>query len=677
MSAFVPKFYANQILGGTNIIDVFAAGDIKYAIAWAEVQSGKTGTYQYIAREMMRRGIIQRAYILCGSNETILRDQCIEDTLNYNGDNYVVDKDTGVQHGRFCVLFRQDFKDAHMDITNALIVVDESHLDQTQGQEMDKFLSRYGLGLDGTRACMNEYNTYILSVDATPYSEISAHLNKKSHPKHLERIEPGSGYFGIQDFIFTRRIHKTWDFTTVLGERLFGEMIDTQTRKWILIRINGKKDSKLSVLNRLCAARGFRILHFNSTKTEIAIRRIDNPELPCLEDQPDVTTIVVIQGRLRAGKVVPKEHIGYVWEDAKTSKTDSIVQGLLGRMCGYYADGAYKPMIFLPSATLKENEDRVIKGNELRRHIMSPIMLPTKGMNLVPGRIAKAASHGRTQCPPFLLTPEMFAENIDHFVSDPARGEARSESLIKQLCLETLCANLDTVLAQHADTLSLAQSDEIRIRLETLTAGATHIRNFQGVSQASYYKELRTAFVNHTVPSENMTDSPYLTFCVTYSNYTAPHAVCGQVYCVMYTDASGWMTAVHKDSRIPADSGKSVFTIHDTGIRDRAAAVGALAMPLEALRSPANLETYLQHHIRIWSEPIGDALAPIVDPCINAYEDRFVFSKRTFNYTSTRANDIQRMIPRLNERFGIHLKVTYCRPGALHFGVKKIEWTRA
>jgi ElaB/YqjD/DUF883 family membrane-anchored ribosome-binding protein len=674
---FIPAtFHANQITAATHIMEVFLAGLIMYAIAWAEVQSGKTGTYQYIAREMLRRRIVERVYILCGSNETILRNQCIRDTLDYNGDNFSVDAD-GNQHGKFQVLFRQDFKRARMEIANSLIVVDESHLDQTQGQEMDKFLSRHGLSLDGTRPSMRETNTFIISVDATPYAEISAYLKNKSYPKHLERIEPGEGYTGIQDFMFTGRVAKTWKFTTTSGEANLGTILNSMNRKWILMRINSDKDTKLATLKRLCDARGFRILHFNSDKTEVAIRRHDDSTemLPCLEDEPEVTTIVVIQGRLRAGKVVPKNHIGFVWEDAQTSKTDSIVQGLFGRMCGYYTTDSPKPLIFLPAATLKENEDRVVKGNELMRHIMGPDVLPMKGMNLLPGRLAKAASHGRTQCPPFLLTPEMFGDDLEYFDHDSGRTERH----IKQLCLEKLRANLEPVLAQHT-TLSDAQRTEIRTRIESIPVESTHIRNFQGASQIAYYTAIRAAYASHTTPSEHISDCPFVTFGVTYNNYTAPHAVRGEVYCILYTEASGWITAVHKDSRIPSDNGKSVFTIHDTAIHDEAVAVNALAMPHEALVSPANLETYLRNHFRLWNENALHAvygIAPVMDSCIQAYEDRFVFSKRAFHHTSTSANDIERMIPRLNEEFGIRIKVNYCRPGAMHFGVKKIEWVRA
>ena len=147
---------------------------VRFAILFALCQAGKTGTFQELIRKMLYEGKVQRAYILCGSNDTDLRDQANKDTAAANPEAYA--------RGDVVVLFRQDFKDAHMDIANALIVVDESHLDQTQKQELDQFLAKHGLSMDGNPATLVEKNAYIVSVDATPYSELAALQHKESYP---------------------------------------------------------------------------------------------------------------------------------------------------------------------------------------------------------------------------------------------------------------------------------------------------------------------------------------------------------------------------------------------------------------------------------------------------------------------------------------------------------------
>jgi hypothetical protein len=76
------------------------------------------------------------------------------------------------------------------------------------------------------------------------------------------------------------------------------------------------------------------------------------------------------------GKVVPKQHIAFVMETAKNSKTDTVLQGLLGRMCGYheYADIA---------VYLHEN---IVRRGDLQRYVQlcnGEFVLPGNATNLV------------------------------------------------------------------------------------------------------------------------------------------------------------------------------------------------------------------------------------------------------------------------------------------------------
>jgi len=76
---------------------------------------------------------IQRAYILCGANDTTLRTQATCDARNENPDDFAT--------GRLQVIFRQDFNKHTLDLRNALIVHDESHLTQDIDMELDQFLT--------------------------------------------------------------------------------------------------------------------------------------------------------------------------------------------------------------------------------------------------------------------------------------------------------------------------------------------------------------------------------------------------------------------------------------------------------------------------------------------------------------------------------------------------------
>jgi hypothetical protein len=104
------------------------------------------------------------------------------------------------------------------------------------------------------------------------------------------------------------------------------------------------------------------VLLYTGEQTQIAVTRAEQKrfarsgrKIGCLEDAPLVTTVVIVRGRLRAGKVVPKTHVGFVWEGANKSKTDVLVQGLVGRMCGYVF-GEKKPTLYVPVTALIPDE---------------------------------------------------------------------------------------------------------------------------------------------------------------------------------------------------------------------------------------------------------------------------------------------------------------------------------
>ena len=364
-----------QTAAAENIRSVFLAKQIRYAILMAKCQSGKTGAFQELIRLMLSSDVVQKVYILCGSSEIGLREQAIQDTKKANNASYESDK--------IKVLFRQDFKGYTMDITKALIIVDESHLDQAQNQELDKFLADHGLSMDGNPTKLNEKNAFIVSVDATPYSELAA-LKHGETPfaKHVETLLPGPTYFGLSEYRFGGLLKETYDISKNPGR--FQMLLATYGRKWALVRLTHGKhaSSEEASIKDVCISSGFPFLYYTEQRTEVAITRDEQmrigASIPCLEDAPLKPTVVIIRGRLRAGKVVPKKHISFVWEGAKNSKTDALVQGLPGRMCGYEL-GEIKPLLFVPAAALKSHDDKVLKASEMDRAIMEyPIAMPLK-----------------------------------------------------------------------------------------------------------------------------------------------------------------------------------------------------------------------------------------------------------------------------------------------------------
>lgn len=628
---------------------------VRFAILFALCQAGKTGTFQELICKMLREGKVQRAYILCGSNDTDLRDQANKDTAAANPDAYA--------RGDVVVLFRQDFKDAHMDIANSLVVVDESHLDQTQKQELDQFLAKHGLSMDGNPATLVEKNAYIVSVDATPYSELAALQHKESYPKHIEVLEPGHGYFGMADYFYGGFVHPTYD--VCVKSREFTDMVRSAGNKYAIMRLSTGKTADRLEAGAIAAYRslGGRVLYHTAEKEEILISALAEP--------PERPTLVIVCGRLRAGKVVPKKHISFVWEGATTSKTDSLVQGLLGRMCGYDVPEV-RPLVFLPQSSLKRNDTKVIKASEIERAIMaSHAILPTKATNLKKAHVASAAANGKTECPPLRLEWDAgdgdwaFTENYEDRYS---RGDDLLE--IKKRCYELLEKNLS--LIRDSPNFSVEQKSEILERIVPAGATQVHLRNMREISQLNYFKRVREGYEAGTASGSSGDCNP-LNFIVTYHGYRAPHANRRHVYVVFYTDArcsaSPGILAVDLKSRVAPTNKKSVFSIHDSTVDVPLVAGGAVGFDESRIQTPALLEQSLRDYLTLYRDS-----GLTVQRCIQSNKDRFALAKAAFQYVSPKNNMVEAICRTLNAEFGVKMKVTYTRSASTTFNVKKITW---
>ena len=616
--------YANQERAALEILAKYTEGTIRYGLLRANEQSGKTGTYHTLIRYMFERNLIDNVYIVCGSNEIELYNQCIADVEEWHQNSPRFDN--------ISVIFRQNFKRIHMITRRALIIVDESHLVQGVDQKLSEFIQRHGLTMAGTNPSMIQNNTYILSVDATPYAEESAIVTNQCLPKFKVTLADGYGYFGVKEYFENGLIHPTYDLNTVPGKNSFTLLLQNYTRKYILVRIQEKRNKSLKWIKQYAQLAGCDIKsftsHFMKDKSQICITKKDANDhfqkygrrIPCLEEAPEKTTIVFIDGRLRCGKRVPKKHVGFIWEASKSANTDVIRQSLLGRMSGYIGNGPCdgkcnpesvkcpgicvykvpetKPLIFVPQRILTpQNSKKVIQMSDLERTIYvrdtdETILTPRFANNIVPGSIQNIAKQMKCDChecvynrkhrrpchhfTPFIVTPcvpirfKLDSEQINSLRSiDDSKYEG--ELTIKSQCLMRLMEEdrRDDILRQirESHNLTQEQKEEILEKLDTFTAEQCHYRAYKGISQPKAHKHHVDAYENNSASLEHVSEAPFLTFCVVHHGYTALEGVRnipGEVYAIFYTKAEGNFKRINFESRISTVNKKTHFTIQPT-----------------------------------------------------------------------------------------------------------------
>jgi hypothetical protein len=652
------SFFFQQISAAQNIATVFTAGVIRYALLMALCQSGKSGAFHCLIKLMLKKGLIQRAYILCGSTETELRDQAKSDAVKLNSEFYKEDNTGQIQ-----VYFRQDFEKARLDTTNALIIVDESHLVQGQNQTLCEFLGRYGITMDGNPAPLMEKNTYFLSVDATPYSELSAMTHKESHVKHIEKLLPGKGYYGLQNYLYDGRLKETFSIGSNLA--VFEQLLVSQcAKKYALMRFTkGKKSAadEIAVL-KICKARGFNVLYFTEERKDITIAN--------LETAPSVPTVVIFRGCLRAGKVVPKKHIGLVWEGSANSKTDALVQGLPGRMCGYERMfGDAKPMCYVPPSSLKENEKGVVKASEMRRATMEhPIAQPLKATNLKKVHVSTVASNGKTQCPPIRLEFDADEDLADFTKSFKTDYQTSKRADLQRVCHDLLSRNLDKI--RKSPHLSAEQKKEILEVIVHQDHLKSHTANFTGNAQKSFFRNLLKGYESGTASAEHFSVQEPLNFGIVYSDFKEPHANPRHLYVIFYTDATGGgagIMAANLESRIAHTNGKSVFSFHEAATKEPAVAAGAYCLFADDIKNQETLSTALYRYLVLARTDAHFTKS------ISCNKDAFRFSIKAF---PNGKKDVQTICSRLGTEFGIKMSVK-CKKGRTtegFFNVEMISW---
>jgi hypothetical protein len=345
-------FHSNQITTAKEIIDTMVEGWVFYMILLAQMQSGKTGTYLKVAFDAIRLGIVETVLIISGSRDTSLRGQAQADLVE-NINEYADENSETIQEYRELIknlsdsvniFWSQDLKTITELKSKTLIIHEESHAAQSKTNKpyMDFYLKhKIEKALYGdleTIEYLRENKVWIMNVSATPFSEIIANFSADDSNRFNKKIffaKPGDSYIGINTILDQRKIKFESKPISVDSTEFINRLLQANkskyNKKYCIIRTKcAVHDEEMMKIISSCCGYDYRNVFATQGKNN------PNEALKFLESEPENPTIVHICGKARMGQVLFKKYIGMVYEQSSNPNTDTILQGLLGRMCGYY-----------------------------------------------------------------------------------------------------------------------------------------------------------------------------------------------------------------------------------------------------------------------------------------------------------------------------------------------------
>lgn len=316
-------FYINQITAAKRVVACFE--EVNDVLLFAQMQSGKSGTYIYVLCEMLRKGVVENMLVFCSvtSNELVLQT---EHNLNSLTSIYETENDCVIRD-KITILKTHKLKD-YIIPDHTLIVWDESHHAQRKDNMVGKFLMKNGVVLcDDIRK-----TTKILTVSATPFQELKSMDDYATEHKQIVCAEPGDGYRGVHYYLKNELVESSIPLCDDEELSEFKELLekhkDDDTGHYGILRVSKKDDiSDITLLAKHC---GYNVLHHYGK-----FQMYEGWDI--LKTKPHCPTLIIIKGSARVGQYFHKEFISFVYESQSGSYrgSESMLQSLLGRVCGY------------------------------------------------------------------------------------------------------------------------------------------------------------------------------------------------------------------------------------------------------------------------------------------------------------------------------------------------------
>lgn len=451
----------HQLKAGEEIVEYMGEGipNVRWNVLFAQPQSGKSDTFYFVGAEMMRKGKIEHIAIICGNSDKDLKEQTKSSRkyfLQYKYDRYLENKIGMNRDEREALreriddnielIWGKDLTKEPVFKRDTLIIWEESHAAQGKCMRPDIFFKNMDITCDGDVVKLERNNNYVLSVSATPFSELSDIIHEEGNQfKHKVNLEVDDAYYGIEKMLESRNLKPFKDWKSKLNEVT---KLDTSSPKYAVIRV--ANDVLSETAKTIAVSNGWVTIDCNSNKGSVK-------NLDMMRCEPTQNTLIIIKGMCRMGKVVKKNHVSFVMETSNDSNSDVVLQGLVARMFGWHQFRDIK--VYINEKILKRDEfDRYIN------QIKGKTVIPVRAANIV--RPKQVSKNVKNEIIPIRISKN--DRDIDGSEEISFMDKTMKHTII-QSCLSSLqdnrCTNYNsqTVLDEVAENLMIIDPKNIRV----------------------------------------------------------------------------------------------------------------------------------------------------------------------------------------------------------------------
>jgi len=358
-----------QIECAKNILLAFNRAETRrnHVILVAKMQSGKTGAVNAVvnivnALHLDKTMMVNKFFFLCGMNDCGLKEQTFERVIKQVSDATVENTYNGKRslkyktQKKYFLLKNSDLMGFDGSIDNSILFIDECHYGSGKKNKLTQFLEKQGINWRNPNELISR-NIYIVSVSATPFSEVISDVNEC---KEIIELPTNSGYVGVSEYINEGLVHDAKSHCEDVGDILLAlrEGLTRCKADGIdgIFFVRTRKNEEL--VERNFVKYNFDVYQMDASTSKLnydklsdrlkeqidAIefnKKFEGVTLPILLEQkiPTKPLLVLIKGAFRAGVTIHgnfKDYTYLVYDYSLSAAATA--QALLGRMCGYRSE---------------------------------------------------------------------------------------------------------------------------------------------------------------------------------------------------------------------------------------------------------------------------------------------------------------------------------------------------